>query len=906
VTLSPQADLGESPDATADQFGGKLFEPLVRNSYDVIAVLDAAGRVRYVTPSVERVLGWRPDEVIGKVGIDLTEPDIAHEIAAHLEEVGREHGTVRTYEIHARRKDGSRLWLEVTLSNLVHDPLIKGVVANFRDISERKRAQEDLRRNEDRFRSLVMNSSDIIVVVDEEGMIRYASPSVERVLGYTPEEFSEHAVFEFVHDDDWQPVVAAMLEVGRQEGASTTFEMRGYDKGGSTHWFETTFTNLLLDPNVVGGVANLRDITERKKAEERLQVTEEKYRSLVEDVPAVVYLAEFGPLGRWLYISPHIELLTGISAEHWISAPGAWADHLHPDDRERVLAEEMQALDDEDDLMILEYRCVGADGSIVWVRDEARRVPQENGNAPLKRGVMIDVTERKAAADAMRENEERFRSIFEAAPVGIGLVDLEGHTVETNRAVQEMLGYSHEEFASVTFDTFTHADDVARNRELFDKMSRGELDFFQMDKRFIHKSGALVWASLTVSLIRDAEGRPAYALGMIENTTGRKTLEDQLRQAQKMEAIGRLAGGVAHDFNNLLAVIINCASFLSESIPSEHEYAQDLRDIREAADRGANLVRQLLAFSRKEIVNPQVVDLNDVVRGIQSLLSRTLGEDVELDVKLGEDPCPTKIDTGQIEQVIVNLAVNARDAMPDGGIITLTAENVVVGEDFARLYPGMSPESYVRLTMSDNGTGMSEEVLKHVFEPFFTTKERGRGTGLGLATAYGAVKQAGGYLSAYSEEGVGSIFSVYLPRTAEAGVGDRTVPQEDAPKRGSETLLLVEDDGSLRRLVRRMLERNGFRVLEAGTHEEAERLFLENVPEISAIVTDVVMPGGSGKELVERLLAIDDRPMVLYMSGYPEDVIAHHGVLDEGVPFIGKPFTEEELVDHLRIILDEV
>jgi PAS domain S-box-containing protein len=668
-----------------------------------------------------------------------------------------------------------------------------------------------------------------------------------------------------------------------------------------------TFTNLLDDPNVRGVVANQRDITERKKAETRLLVTEEKYRSLVEDVPAVVYLAEFGPEGRWLYISPHIQTLTGISAEQWMSASSPWSDHLHPDDRERVLAEEANVMaGSEGDSMVFEYRFLRSDGRIVWIRDESRRVATENGTGPLMRGVMIDVTERKAAAEALRENEARFRSIFEAAPVGIGLVDLEGHTVQTNRVVQEMLGYSEEELAAVTFDSFTHPDDVAQNRELFDEMAGGERDFFQMEKRFIHKGGSIVWANLTVSLIRDSEGRPAYALGMIENITRRKTLEDQLRQAMKMEAIGRLAGGVAHDFNNLLAVIINCASFMAESLPPDHEFAEDLKDIREAGERGGNLVRQLLAFSRKEIVNPQVMDLNEIVLGVQSLLNRTLGEDVELTVNVSEDPCLTKVDTGQIEQVLVNLAVNARDAMLDGGAITMTTENIIVGEDFARLYPGMVPESYVRVTVSDSGIGMSDEVLKHIFEPFFTTKARGEGTGLGLATAYGAVKQAGGYISAYSEEGKGSIFSVYLPRTVEAATSVRPRSSDGRPQRGSETIMLIEDDDSLRRLVRRMLERNGFSVLEAGTHEAAEQMFLENVDQIAAVVTDVIMPGGSGKELVDRLGAIGDPRPVLYMSGYPEDVIAHHGVLDEGVPFIGKPFTEQALVDRVRMVLDAV
>src|SRR5919106_1116506 len=301
-----------------------------------------------------------------------------------------------------------------------------------------------------------------------------------------------------------------------------------------------------------------------------------------------------------------------------MSAISPWSDHLHPDDRERVIAEESTGLDvSEGDLMVFEDRFVRRDGRVVWVRDESRRVGTENGSGPLMRGVMIDVTERKAAAEALRENEERFRSIFEAAPVGIGLVDLEGHTVQSNRLVQEMLGYSDEEFSSVTFVSFTHPDDVARNRELFDQMASGDRDFFQMEKRFTHKSGSNVWANLTVSLIRDADGRPAYALGVVENITRRKTLEDQLRQAQKLEAVGRLAGGVGHDFNNLLTVIRISPTTLGEPDAS----ADDLRDA--------------------------VRDAGDVLA-----------------------------DRHQIEQVLLNLAINACDAMGNRGTLTIAATAV--------------------------------------------------------------------------------------------------------------------------------------------------------------------------------------------------------------------------------------
>jgi two-component system, cell cycle sensor histidine kinase and response regulator CckA len=627
--------------------------------------------------------------------------------------------------------------------------------------------------SEDLVGQLLERSADAVAVLNADGLIRYVSPGVRRILGFAPEELVGKLPSEVADPRILEPIMSNLEDVAREAGASRTFETEAMAKDGTELWLEITFTNLLHEPIVNGVVANFRDISERKRAEK-----------------------------------------------------------------------------------------------------------------------------------ALRRSEERFRNIFEAAPVGIGLVDLEGRTIQTNRVVQEMLGYTDEEFAHMTFDSFTHPEDIAANIELFDEMVDGTRDFFQMEKRFIHKSGSIVWANLVVSLIRDLDGSPAYALGMVENITRRKTLEDQLRQAQKMEAVGRLAGGIAHDFNNLLAVIMNCATFLAQSLDEDDPRLQDVKDIRASGERGANLVRQLLAFSRKEIVSPEVVDLNEIVDSMQSLLGRTLGEDIELDVVVCAEPCLTKVDPGQLEQVIVNLAVNARDAMPNGGTITITTDNVTVGEDFARLHPGMEPESYVRLTMTDTGTGMNEEVLRHIFEPFFTTKARGQGTGLGLATVYGAVKQARGYISAYSEEGRGSMFSVYLPRTTDKAPSSASTVATPGSDRGHETVLLVEDDDSLRRLIRRMLERNGFTVIEAPNPSEGAQLFRANADRIAITVTDVVMPGASGKDLVSTIRDIDPSARVLYMSGYPEDVIAHHGVLEEGVPFIGKPFQEETLLKRLRAALD--
>jgi two-component system cell cycle sensor histidine kinase/response regulator CckA len=658
--------------------------------------------------------------------------------------------------------------------------------------------------------------------------------------------------------------------------------------------------NLRTGPLTALDAARLSALVEQL-AEERLQETETRYRALVEDVPAVVYLARFGADGRWEYVSPYIHTLLGWTPEEWVSDPWLWYKSLDPADRERAVAEDEAALRAEErDFFQSEYRMIRRDGRVVWVRDEFRITRDADGKPSFMRGVILDVTDRKETDAALKEKDERIRSIFDHSPTGIGLMDLEGRTIETNAALRQMLGYDEVELGSLSLRELTHPEDVLETIELFDELAAGERDTYELERRFIHKEGQTVWTNVVVSLIRDESGSPAYALTMVEDVSRRKGLEEQLHQAQKMEAVGHLAGGIAHDFNNLLAVIINCANFLAEEIdPSDPRY-EDVKDIRESGKRGADLVKQLLAFSRKEIVRPEVVDINDVVGNMKSLFGRTLGENIDLETSLSPVSCVTRVDLGQLEQILVNLAVNARDAMPGGGRILITTDMVEFGSDLALASGGGTKESYVRLTFTDTGVGMSDEVQKHIFDPFFTTKPRGRGTGLGLATTYGAVKQAGGHISVWSQPGEGTTFTIYLPRAdLEPSVSPGSRPDAAARSSGH-TILVVEDDDPFRRLTRRMLERNGFEVVEASHPDVAIRTFESLEQHIHIVLTDVIMPGGSGKDLIDRLKSIDPDLRYLFMSGYPDDVIASQGVLAEGIPFLSKPFTETSLIDALQ------
>jgi PAS domain S-box-containing protein len=516
-----------------------------------------------------------------------------------------------------------------------------------------------------------------------------------------------------------------------------------------------------------------------------------------------------------------------------------------------------------------------------------------------------DITERNFAVEALRTAEERMRFALEAAGVGVWDMDYTTGVVRWSEILESQYGVPPGTFGG-TFEAFIeriHPDDRESVLETIGKAVKSGADF-TMKNRTMHPDGTVRWLTCSGRIHLGGHGEPLRGLGISQDVTERRTLEEQYQQSQKMEAIGRLAGGVAHDFNNLLTVILGTCELLLADLDAGDPRYTDVAEIRKAGERAAGLTRQLLAFSRKQIIEPTLLDLNVVVAGMEPMLGRLIREDVKVVLHLGPEMTPVKAVRGQLEQIVLNLAVNAQDAMPRGGILTIDTANVDLDEYYAKMHVSVKPGPHVVLTVTDTGTGMPPEVQARLFEPFFTTKDVGKGTGLGLATVHGIVTGSGGSVNVYSEVGWGTSFKVYFPRAGAAEMVAEALPADSRPSAAVETVLVVEDVEELRELARRLLQIQGYTVLVAASADDALALFEKN-PSVDVLLTDVVMPGASGPELVSQLIARWPALKVIYMSGYSqaEGAIVQHGVVNPGIAFLHKPFTSEALGRKIREVL---
>ena len=655
----------------------------------------------------------------------------------------------------------------------------------------------------------------------------------------------------------------------------------------------------LLAAQCVGGalfvvlVSALRrgDEESRREAELSrglLRQSEARYRSLIERAPAAMFVMEGGRLS---YFNDRAVQMLGYAREQMQGLP--MTSILHPDDL-KVAREMFDARSEGEDLPTSLTRIRTRGGGLLWVETVGQKIQWEGRPAVLY--FSTDVSARVAAERALRESELRYRiseskyrNLIEVAPEAIYVVE-DGRISFCNSHFQEMLGYREEEIRGKSIQELTHPDDVAASMERYARRVGGEV-LPPAVLRHVRKDGVVIWVE-TVGQRIEWEGRSAV-LYFSSDVTSRRTLEEQYVQAQKMEAIGRLAGGIAHDFNNLLQVILGFATTLKDYLDDRPAVLRDLGMIEEAATKAASLTQQLLAFSRKQVIKPRVIDLGQLLQQSEQILGRLLGHDVSLVVKLGTEDSRVRADASQLQQVVMNLVINARDAMPSGGTITVTLGNVVLAGAAADDLPA---GSYVRLVVEDTGRGMDAETLRRLFEPFFTTKENGSGSGLGLSIVYGVVRQAGGRIHAQSAPGSGSRFEVYLPRVFEESETAAAVPSAER-LRGTGSVLVVEDQASVRRFVKEVLERSGYSVTAAASGEEAVKIAIARGDGFDLLLTDIFLTGIRGEEVADAVRVLNPRTRVIYMSGYVSPAKVEWM---NGAAFLQKPFTPSSLLQEVR------
>jgi PAS domain S-box-containing protein len=926
---------------------------IIGSMRDVLIVVDSDMKIRTVNKATCELLGYKEKEIIGEpVEIIFAETEILLK-EKKLDKLIEE-GEVKNFETSFRTKDSRNI--PVLFSSSVmkdKDGKMIRLVCTGRDVTERKQTEEALLNAVQQWRTTFDGISDMVCLLDPEGKILRCNNAMAGLLKKPFREIIGRLHWEIVYGTT-APIqecpVMRMRETHRRQNAILPINDR---------WFNIAVDPLLDEAgSLIGAVHIMSDITDHKRAEEALSESEDRYRDLVEYSQYLICTHDLK--GQILSVNQGAAKLLGYDQSALLNKN--IRDLLAPEFRDEfdTYLDTTRKQGFAKGLMLLQ---TAAGEKRIWEYNNTLRT--QGVTAPIVRAMAHDVTERiraeKVAKRLSQENAimaeigriisstlnieevyERFaeevRKLIPFDRIAVGTINLEDHSVtmayvlgveveDRNQGTAfPLTGSFYEEITSTRSGILTQTEDESELTERYP----GLLSIFRagfrsaMSVPLISKDqviGVLHFRSLKPNAYTELDLKLAERVGnqiagaianaqlFVERKRAeeeRTALQEQLRQSQKMEAIGQLAGGVAHDFNNLLTVIHGYSELILTSLDENSRLRQDVREIIHASERASSLTRQLLAFSRKQVLQPKVLDLNAHVSNMDKMLRRMIGENIELMTLLAKDLGRTKADPGQVEQVILNLAVNARDAMLNGGKLTIETANVELDENYARSHIGVTPGHYVMLSVTDTGVGIAREVKERIFEPFFTTKEKGKGTGLGLSTVFGIIQQSGGNIWVYSEPGLGTTFKIYLPRIEEDTESLKPSAVSTKSLQGSETILLVEDEEIVRKLACTILQKNGYKVLEAPNGEEALRIVQgQNGNPIHLLVTDVVMPGMSGRQLADRLERLRPEMKILYISGYTDNAIVRHGVLEKGINYIQKPFTLEGLARKVREVLDK-
>jgi PAS domain S-box-containing protein len=876
----------------------KQYRSYVDNLNATIVVINPEGIITYASPNWTNLLGHELDEVINKpVYETFIHPDDVPRNAKYMDDTLANKKKNPEIEYRIRHKDGSWKWHSTMGSPILdEDGNVIAFLAIARDITERKASEQRLRESEAQFRLLIETMHEGVILVDNEDRIQYINTRCCDIFGYTRHDLLGKTGYKWLIYKDDHPTILEKNK-SRLKGISDDYVVRGVTADGKIIWLKINGAPILNDSGeVVGSVGIMSDITESKLTSEALQRSEEKYRLLYENIIVGVFQCTFED--RYLTVNKSFAHMCGYdSPEQIVNSVKSISKEIfvNPEDREllKTLVQQEEYVDN------FEVQLRKKNGDTFWSLISARLIRDEAGNPSYIEGTNLDVTNRKQA------EIEKFKllSIIENSMNEVYVFDAETmHYEYMNQKAIKNSGYSLEEMKKLTPEDFNLTYDANEAERMIRELMTGQKQIQVFEAKHKRKDGSIYDAEVQIQLHREAGHDKFFAI--VNDVTESKSLKMQLLASQKMDAIGRLAGGIAHDFNNLLTIILGYAEEMIEDLGDNENLRFEAEEIVKAGKRASSLTRQLLTFSRKQVIQPQLMNINDAVGNLVKMLYRMIGEDIEIETKLADDLGNIKGDPGQIEQIIINLALNARDAMQTGGKLVLETSNLLVGQEYQRNHIDVKPGFYSVLTVTDNGCGMDEDTCAKIFEPFFTTKQDGQGLGLGLSTVYGIVKQAEGQVLVNSKPGEGTSITILLPTSDEKIERSRDSVLSKGLMGNNEHILIVEDEKPLLHFLSKLIRSLGYKVTSKSDSAEALEL-IEKGMRPNLVLSDVVMPGMNGKELSKRILGIVPGQKLLFMSGYTDDALLSRGILEEGIPFIQKPFTSKDIAQVLHDVLNK-
>ncbi|ODN67462.1 Blue-light-activated protein [Methylophaga muralis] len=771
----------------------------------------------------------------------------------------------------------------------------------------KQRDEERIRRSESRFREAFQDAATGVAITTIDGRFLECNQAYCEMLGYSAEELTQLTFQQLTHPDDKKQNQQEISEILLGLHDSCIIEKRYISKSGETVWARLSVTLQRDDHDQpLHLIAITENTTENKLAESKRDEAERSLTQLLKNLPGVAYRCRFDEQWTMIYVSEAFYRLTGYDAEDVIGNQRIdFASIIHPDDRQEMYLQTLNAVEKNQPFQV-EYRIIRKDGGVRWFWEQGNGVRDLNGELQTIEGYMTDITLQKLADANIRESEQRFQILSKATNDAIWDWNLITDELWWSDNFETLFGiYAEESKPSFNgWENRVHPDERNRVVNNLKRAVEENQQSWSDNYKFRRHDGSYADVIDRGYVIYNSANEPIRMVGGITDISERLEIEEKLRQSQRLEAVGQLTGGVAHDFNNLLTVIVGNAEIITESLPADSNLRGLSQMVQEAANRGADLIGSLLAFARRQPLDPKNIDANQLLKNFQSLLSRSLGEAIQLEMALEPDIWLAQVDPGQLENALLNLALNAKDAMPSGGRLLIETLNVLLSEDYAAQHD-VTAGDYIVIGVSDTGIGIAPENLDKVFEPFYTTKSKDKGTGLGLAMVYGFARQSLGHINIYSERGQGTTIRLYLPRSpVEISTADNPPALPIQPKTGKEHILVVEDDDLVRSYVISQLEFIGYQVISASNGQEAMEI-IQSDAHIDLLFTDVVMPGGiSGRDLSDKAQRIRPQLKVLFTSGYTENSIVHHGRLDPGVMLLSKPYSRDELSTKIRQALD--